>query len=139
MVANAVKAKAVAQDTAAKSGLIDRSVLLATVLNLGSSLVSPAIIGFLPLYARELGIGHIGFFYIVAGATSIIIRPLLGRQSDRIGRGPAIAAGFVSIAAGLLLIALADSLSMLLLGGVFYYPRDRNQRVHDHSAGNGPG
>ncbi len=119
MVANAVKAKAVAQDTAAKSGLIDRSVLLATVLNLGSSLVSPAIIGFLPLYARELGIGHIGFFYIVAGATSIIIRPLLGRQSDRIGRGPAIAAGFVSIAAGLLLIALADSLSMLLLGGVF--------------------
>lgn len=103
---------------AAKTALIERDVLIATALNLGSSLVTPAVVGFLPLYARELDIDNIGLFYIVAGVTGIVIRPLLGKQSDQIGRGPAIALGFLAIALGLLVIAFAQNLPMLLAGGV---------------------
>jgi MFS family permease len=101
------------------AGMIDRDVLLATVLNLGSALVSPAVIGFLPLYARDLGIDNVWLFYVTAGITSIVIRPMLGRQSDKIGRGPAIALSFVSIITGLLFIAGAQNLPMLLVGGLF--------------------
>jgi MFS family permease len=107
----------VAADTG--QGIIDRAVLLATGLNLGSSLALPAVAGFLPLFARELGISNVGFFYVVSGITGILSRPLLGRLSDRIGRGPAIAFSFLFIAAGLALIASADSLQALIVGGVF--------------------
>jgi MFS family permease len=101
------------------AAMIDRGVLLATVLNLCSSLSFPAVGAFLPLYARELGIGNIGLFYVVAGVTSIALRPMLGRRSDSMGRGPAIALGFVSMIAGLVLILFAQNLLMILLGGVF--------------------
>ena len=107
-----------AAQTQASSGIIDRGVLLATGLNFSSTLASPSIGAFLPLYARDLGIGSIGFYYVAAGITSIVIRPLLGRRSDTMGRGPAIAAGFAAQLAGLLLILAAQNLLMILVGGV---------------------
>jgi MFS family permease len=99
--------------------LIERGVLLATALNLCSSLVSPAVMAFLPLYARSLGIENIGLFYVLAGATNIVIRPLLGKKSDAMGRGPAIAAGLGSQLIGLTLIVLAHDITLILAGGVF--------------------
>ena len=100
-------------------GLIERGVLIATGLNLCSTLANPAVMAFLPLYARSLGIENIGMFYILAGATSILIRPLLGRSSDAMGRGPAIALGLGSQLIGITLIALAHGLAPILAGGFF--------------------
>ena len=111
--------RAAAAAAGASTGMFDRGVLLATVLNLCSSLASPFVAAFLPLYARDIGIGHIGLFYVFAGITSIVIRPLLGKQSDTLGRGPSIAIGFLSLAIGLALIIVAQNLPMILLGGVF--------------------
>jgi len=100
-------------------GLIERGVLVATGLNLCSTLAMPAVMAFLPLYARSLGIAQVGAFYVLAGATSIIIRPLLGKRSDTMGRGPAIALGLAAQLVGLLFIAFAQHLPHLLIGGVF--------------------
>jgi len=100
-------------------GLIERGVLIATGLNLCSTLAMPAVMAFLPLYARSLGVEHIGMFYVLAGATSIVIRPLLGRSSDAMGRGPAIALGLTAQLIGLTFIALAQSLAPILVGGCF--------------------
>ena len=112
--------KEVAQHTEpARAGLIERGVLLATGLNLCSSLVSPSVMAFLPLYARSLGIEHIGLFYVLAGLTSIVIRPVLGKKSDAIGRGPAIGIGLVSQLIGLLLIIVARDIGLILAGGFF--------------------
>jgi MFS family permease len=94
-------------------------VLVATGLNLCSTLAMPAVMAFVPLYARSLGIKHVGMFYVLAGATSIIVRPLLGKYSDTMGRGPAIAFGLAAQLIGLLLIAFAQHLSHLMIGGVF--------------------
>jgi MFS family permease len=99
--------------------LIERGVLVATGLNLCSTLVSPSVMAFLPLYARTLGIENIGLFYVLAGATSIVIRPLLGKKSDSIGRGPAIAIGLASQLAGLVLIVAARDIALILAGGFF--------------------
>ncbi len=103
----------------AGGGLIDRGVLLATGLNLCTSLVSPALMAFMPLYAGSLGIANIGWFYVLSGITSIAIRPLLGRQSDAIGRGPSIAIGLAAQLIGLVFIVLADGLALILAGGFF--------------------
>ena len=100
-------------------GLIERGVLVATGLNLCSTLAMPAVMAFLPLYARSLGIENVGMFYVLAGATSIIVRPLLGKSSDSMGRGPAIAFGLAAQLIGLLFIAFAQHLSHIMIGGVF--------------------
>jgi MFS family permease len=99
--------------------LIERGVLLATALNLCSSLATPSVMAFLPLYARSLGITNIGLFYVLAGVTSIVIRPLLGKRSDAIGRGPAIAIGLGAQFIGLLLIVIAHGIEVILAGGFF--------------------
>jgi MFS family permease len=104
----------------ATAGLIDRGVLLATVLSLCSTLVNPSVMAFLPLYARSLGIEHIGYFYILAGVTNIFVRPLLGKWSDAMGRGPSLAIGQCTQLIGLVLILVADALPLMLVGGVCF-------------------
>ena len=99
--------------------MFDRGVLLATGLNLCGTFAAPSVMAFLPLYARSLGIEHIGLVYVLAGITSIFVRPLLGRKSDATGRGPAVAMGLVAQLAGFVFIFLADGLVLLLLGGFF--------------------
>ena len=119
-LAKSLGAAARAANTGEKSGsFIDKGVLLATALNLCSTLSNPAVMAFLPLYARSLGIENIGFFYILAGVTGIIVRPLLGKKSDAIGRGPAIAFGLTAQLIGLALILAAHGLPLILAGGVF--------------------
>lgn len=103
----------------AGGGYLDRGVLIATGINLCSTLVSPSIMAFLPLYARELGIPNIGWFYVVAGVTSIFVRPLLGKKSDAMGRGPALAIGLASQLVGLVLIVAASDIAVILAGGFF--------------------
>lgn len=98
---------------------LDRGVLLATGLNLCSTIAMPSVMAFLPLYARALGIENIGLFYVLAGVTSIVARPVLGKKSDSMGRGPAIALGLCSQCLGFLLIVVASGLPLILAGGVF--------------------
>jgi MFS family permease len=100
-------------------GLIDRGVLLATGLNLCSTLAMPSVMAFLPFYARSLDIENIGLFYVVAGLTSIVTRPALGKKSDALGRGPAIGVGLGAQLIGLVLISIASHLALILVGGFF--------------------
>ena len=105
--------------TSGFTGLIAPGVLLATGLNLCSTLAMPSVMAFLPLYARSLGIENIGLFYVFAGVTSIVARPLLGKRSDAMGRGPAIGLGLGAQCIGFVLIAAAASLPLILAGGIF--------------------
>jgi MFS family permease len=111
--------KKTAEEPGTSGSMIDKGVLLATGLNLCSTLASPSVMAFLPLYARSLGIDNIGLFYVLAGITSIVVRPLLGKKSDAIGRGPAIALGLSAQLTGLVLILLAQGLGQILVGGFF--------------------
>lgn len=102
----------------AAGAMLDRGVLVATGLNLCSTLAMPAVMAFLPLYARSLGIGDVGLFYVVAGVTNILLRPLLGKWSDAMGRVPGVAIGLASQCGGIVLIIFAQGLALILLGGV---------------------
>lgn len=113
------KAPAATMAAGPRAGLIERGVLVATALNLCSSLVMPSVMAFLPLYARSLGIANIGWFYVLAGVTSIVVRPVLGKKSDAIGRGPAIALGLSAQLVGLVLIIVAADIRLILAGGFF--------------------
>jgi len=100
--------------------VLDREIILASVLSFMSHITFPAVASFLVLYARELAIDNIGWFYVVSGATSILARPLLGKVSDSIGRGRALLACFILETIGLVLLAFAASLFTLIISGALY-------------------
>ncbi len=97
--------------------LLDRRVLVATCLNLASTLAMPSAMAFMPLYGRSLGIENIGYFYVLSGVISIVIRPLLGQKADAIGRGRSIALGLIAQLTGFAVIAAAHTLGAILIGG----------------------
>ena len=100
--------------------VLDREIILASVLSFMSHVTFPAVASFLVLYARELAIDNIGWFYVVSGATSILARPLLGKVSDRIGRGRALLACFILETLALVLLAFAANLFALIISGALY-------------------
>jgi MFS family permease len=100
--------------------VLDREIILASVLSFMSHVTFPAVASFLVLYARELAINNIGWFYVVSGATSILARPLLGKVSDRIGRGRALLACFILETIGLVMLAFAGNLFALIISGALY-------------------
>ena len=100
--------------------VLDREIILASVLSFGSHVTFPAVASFLVLYAREIGIDNIGWFYVATGTTSLLARPILGRVSDRIGRRRALLACFILQAAALIVLAFASSLAGLIIPGTLY-------------------
>jgi len=99
---------------------MERDVLLPSALLFCSHLSLPAVTSFVVLYAREIGIGNLGSYFVVCGATSLLSRPLLGRVSDKVGRGPSLAAGFTLQIVALCLLAAVSSPAGLLISGVLY-------------------
>jgi MFS family permease len=100
--------------------VLDREIILASVLSFVSHVTFPGLASFLVLYARELAIGNIGWFYVVSGTTSILARPLLGKVSDRIGRRRALLACFILQTIGLSMLAFATNLFALIICGALY-------------------
>jgi MFS family permease len=98
----------------------DKDILLASGLLFGLHVSLPAVAGFLVLYARQIGIENFAWYYVVSGATSLIARPLLGRASDRIGRGASIAAGFALETVALCVVVMASNFAGMLASGVLY-------------------
>jgi predicted MFS family arabinose efflux permease len=100
--------------------VLDREIILASVLSFTSHVSFPAVASFLLLYATETGIENIGWFYVATGTTSLVARPLLGKVSDRIGRRRALLACFVFQAVALMMLAFASTLIALMVPGMLY-------------------
>jgi len=100
--------------------VLDREIILASVLSFLSHVTFPAVASFLVLYAREIGVDNVGWFYVASGATSILARPLLGKVSDQIGRGRALLACFILQALALIIFAFASTLAALMACGALY-------------------
>jgi DHA1 family multidrug resistance protein-like MFS transporter len=76
-----------------------------------------AFLGFLPIYARKVGLND-AEIAIVLGAQLIVAmaaKPITGRVSDRIGRIPVIVIGLLFCAAALPLIFRSESLAAFVL------------------------
>ncbi|MBM4297579.1 MAG: MFS transporter, partial [Deltaproteobacteria bacterium] len=100
--------------------VLDREIILASILSFASHVTFPALASFIVLYARELAIDNLGWFFVVSGATSLLSRPLLGKVSDSIGRGRALLACFVLQCVALIALAFSTSLIALIVCGALY-------------------
>ena len=100
--------------------VLDREIILASILSFGSHVTFPAVASFLVLYARQIGIDNLGWFFVGSGTTSLLARPLLGKVSDSIGRGRALLACFVLQTVALISLAFASNLFALIISGMLY-------------------
>jgi MFS family permease len=100
--------------------VLDREIILASVLSFASHVTFPAVASFLVLYAREIHVDNLGWFYVASGTTSLLARPLLGKVSDRIGRRRALLACFVCQALALIFLGHASNLFGLMIPGMLY-------------------
>jgi MFS family permease len=101
------------------STLIEPTVWLPTTLNLLFTITQATTTIYLALYARSRGVEDVSLFFLASGIT-LFAFSLLARWSDRWGRSPVIAASFLFGLAGLTAILLADSLPLLMTGGVLF-------------------
>jgi MFS family permease len=100
--------------------VLDREIILASILSFASHVTFPVVASFLVLYARQIQFDNLGWFYVASGMTSLLARPLLGKVSDRIGRRRALLACFVLQALALMSLAFASSLTGLIIPGMLY-------------------
>ena len=94
-------------------GLLFFAVLVDLV---GFGIVLPV----LPFYAADLGAGapQTGLLYATYSLVQLVMAPLWGRISDRVGRRPVIILGLLGSAFAYAIFAQADSLALLFLSRV---------------------
>ncbi len=101
--------------------VVDRPILSAALLIFTLNLSLPCFSSFVVLYARQLGVSHFAWYYVAAGVTSALARPLLGRFSDKLGAGRSLLIAFGLETTALLLMPFAGDLSGLILSGALWY------------------
>lgn len=97
------------------------ALFLAVLLDLvGFGIILPL----LPFYATDLGASafQVGLLVTAYSVVQLVMAPLWGRLSDRVGRKPILLFGLLGSAAAYLIFARADSLAMLfasrIVGGI---------------------
>ena len=101
--------------------VFDRSILLAAALIFMLHLSLPCLTSFVVLYARQIGVSHIGWYYVVIGATGMLARPLLGRVSDKIGCGRSLIVAFSLETIALLIMPMVTHLAGTMVAGALYF------------------
>jgi predicted MFS family arabinose efflux permease len=100
--------------------LIDRGVLISSILSVCLIATSPAMTAFLPVYARAVGVDNLGVAFIASGVATIGTPLAMGRLMSRLPRGWWIALGFVVMGLGLGLMLGADDLARITVASVVY-------------------
>ena len=107
---------------------IDPALSIPAIILLMVGLLFGSLITFLPLYIEESNLDfNAGLFYAVAAIASFIARVVVGKASDRIGRGLFITVSLVCYGSSMILLALANTAFALTVaallegagGGVF--------------------
>lgn len=97
----------------------DSALVIPGIVLFMIGLVFGTLVAFLPLYVRDLNLNfNVGLFYTVVAIASFTIRILIGRVSDSYGRGILISFSLAFYVISMVLLAKADSGSMLLLAGI---------------------
>ena len=79
-----------------------------------------AVLTLVPDFSDHLGISNHGLYFLVYTLTSLLIRFVAGKVSDRAGRVPVVIVGCCNLIVALVLTAYATTTFMFLGGAVFF-------------------
>lgn len=109
------------QKAAAKhQSLYDLQALGPTFLLFCTSATFSSIASFLPLFAAQRGVAHIGWFFTVYAVAIFFSRLMTGKLVDRKGYAIALVPGLAGLIAALLLVSQAETLPMFLVPAFIY-------------------
>ncbi len=97
--------------------------IVATSLIQGVQMLADGMLmAFLPLYGLTIGLTptDVGLLFGLQGIVSILARPVMGRQSDRVGRPPMIVIGLLLCAGAFGLLPLAVTFRALVLPSLLF-------------------
>ena len=100
--------------------LIALEVLPAALVTFLSYIAYGVILTLIPDWSSHLGIANKGLFFMVFTITSLLIRFVAGKASDRYGRIRVIKTGLGLLIVSMALIGYADTISGLMFGSAMY-------------------
>jgi MFS family permease len=100
--------------------LFSRSAAFPAAINFTTSFAFAAMVTFMPLFARNVGVNNAGNLFLAYAAALIAMRLTIGRQIDRVSRGTVIVPGIGCIIGALVVMAVATNVPMLFVGAGLY-------------------
>ncbi|CAH0345361.1 MFS transporter [Bacillus sp. CECT 9360] len=116
------KDKAVATDgvKVQHKGIFEKTAIPVSLVSAFFGLAYSAIISFVSVYAREIGLVEASsYFFVVYAVVLLISRPFTGKWFDKYGANVIIYPAIICFAIGTLLLSLASSAAMFLLAAAF--------------------
>jgi predicted MFS family arabinose efflux permease len=105
---------------APKFKLVEKRVLLPSILILMTGIAAGGVMSFTTLYAVEKGFHLIAWFFFISAASGLLVRVISGKMFDRYGAGAVIIPfGVITIAGFIVLIAAQNDLQFLLAGFLY--------------------
>ena len=115
---SAFKSLASQQDRRFWSLLAQPRLIAPSAMMLFVGLAFGCLTTFMPLFVRDGDFGiNPGLFYLASSAVTFVMRMVVGRASDRWGRGPFISLALFWMATGLVVLANAGSAIAILIAG----------------------
>lgn len=103
-----------------KSDIIDLHVFPAAFITLLSYFAYGTILTLIPDWSEHIGIKNKGLFFMVFTISSLLVRFVAGKTSDKYGRTAVIQIGLIILIISLLIVGLFQSLYGLLVGSFIY-------------------
>ena len=101
-----------------KVPLINRHALFPTIVFVTYTITTAPVSTFLPILAEERNFGNPGLYQTMYSITSMVSLAISGPVSDRLGRGAVIVPGLLVVAAGMFILATAETRLLFLASGV---------------------
>jgi MFS family permease len=116
--------KAVSSEAFEKRGkknvIFEASALPASLIVFFIMFTASSIFAFIPSYAASVGVKGIGIFFTVYAITFFINRTMTDKLTRKFGTSKIILSGMVILTASFLILSLARSLPLFLIGAVLY-------------------
>lgn len=100
--------------------IIEKRVLLPSIILFLSVFSFGVVLTIIPDFSSHLGIKNKGLFFAVFTLSSLGIRLIAGRTSDRYGRVVVLRAAVVCMMAAMIAVAFAESKTVLLSSGILF-------------------
>lgn len=102
------------------SRLFDKRATLPAIVILSVGIGMASITNFIAVYAEEIHVENIGYYFTVAGAVMLFMRPMFGRIADKVNTKKIVMIAILGFSTVFLTIGLAKKLPAFLLAGVLY-------------------
>lgn len=103
-----------------KKTIIEETVLPASTLIFIIMITVGTVMTYLPIYALSINVKDISLYYLINAITLIVIRPIVGKYSDKSNKSKILFSGMLSLIVGFIILSFSNSIQWFLAFGIFY-------------------